>query len=155
MPEPLFAVGADGVDAEALVRDIRATVERKTREGAYNDPRIARAERANLANLRDDDEFLAFYLECLRDAVFVDINDFEIHERRTLFARPLVTLKRGIWKLLKFYTYRLWSQQNDVNGLLLAAIEASESRYREKIAALERRLAEIEQRAAAEPRAQG
>ena len=42
----------------------------------------------------------------------------EIYERRARFTKPLVVLKRAIWKLLKFYTYRLWSQQNQVNGLL-------------------------------------
>ena len=65
-----------------------------------------------LQNLRDEEEFMEFYLGCLRDAVFVDINDFEIVERRQRFSRALVALKRSIWNLLKFYTYRLWSQQN-------------------------------------------
>jgi hypothetical protein len=76
--------------------------------------------------------------------VFVDINDFEIVERRPVFGRLLVRLKRAIWKLLKFYTYRLWSQQNQVNGLLLAALEGLESSTQEKLRALEARLAELE-----------
>jgi hypothetical protein len=142
--ENLFEIGAPGVDTGRIVAEIRETVARKTREGAYSDPRIARAERANLMNLRHEDEFLPFYLECLKDAVFVDINDFDIHERRQRFSRALVALKRTIWKLLKFYTYRLWSQQNQVNGLLLTAVDSLESRYREKIAALESRVAKLE-----------
>lgn len=142
--EVQFEIGAPGVDAERLVAEIRDTVARRTREGAYSDPRIARAERANLMNLKHEDEFLPFYLDCLKDAVFVDINDFDIHERRQRFSRALVALKRTIWKLLKFYTYRLWSQQNQVNGLLLTAVDSLESRYREKVAALEARVAKLE-----------
>jgi hypothetical protein len=141
-----FEIGADGVDVEQLVRAVRERVAEKTRLGLYTDGRVARAERTNLAALRDEAQFLSFYLDCLREAVLVDINDFEIHERRARFSRLLVLLKQAIWKLLKFYTYRLWSQQNQVNGLLLSAIESTESRAREKLAELERRVAELEQR---------
>ena len=141
---PVIEIGADGIDTEAIVEDIRARVSEKMAAGVYRDARVAKAERANLSNMRDEDQFLEFYLDCLRDAVFVDISDFEIVERRSCFNRPLVALKRTIWKLLKFYTYRLWSQQNLVNGLLLSAVEGTEARSRERIAALEKRLAELE-----------
>lgn len=143
MDAKLFEIGATGIDTARIVTEIRETVARKTREGAYSDPRIARAERSNLLNLRSEDDFLPFYLECLKDAVFIDINDFEIHERRR-FGAVLVAVKRGIWMLLKFYTYRLWSQQNQVNGLLLTAVDSIEERHRAKIAALEARLAKLE-----------
>ena len=112
--------------------------------GVYTDVRVARAEKANLANLKDETGFLGFYLDCLREAVYVDISDFEITERRGLFTRSLVTLKTLIWKLLKFYTYRLWSQQNQVNGLLLSAMEGVEERNRDRISALEKRVAQLE-----------
>jgi hypothetical protein len=75
----------------------------------------------------------------------VDIGDFEITERRKRFAPFLVRLKRVIWSLLRFYTYRLWSQQNDVNGLLLAAVEGVDQRYRDRLNELEARVAKLEQ----------
>jgi len=141
--KPLFEIGASGVDTAAIVADIQAAVAEKMARGVYSDPRIALAERTNLMNVRDEERFLAFYLECLRDAVFVDISDFEIHERRRTFGGLFVGLKRLIWKLLKFYTYRLWSQQNQVNGLLLSAIEGIESKYRDKIKELEDKVAKL------------
>ena len=144
--KPLFEVHAPGVDAAALVEDIRRTVERKRAEGHYADPAIVRAERANLSNLRDDEDFFALYMSCLRQAYLVDINDFEIVERRPRFARFFVAMKRTIWNLLRFYTYRLWSQQNQVNGLLLSAIEGTELKARNKIRELEERVAKLEQR---------
>lgn len=144
MTDDIFEVGASGVDTAEIVGRIRANVAEKMARGVYTDSRVARAERTNLANLGNDEGFLAFYLDCLRDAVFVDINDFRIYERRAVFSRLLIALKRVIWKLLKFYTYRLWSQQNQINGLLLSAVESTESRYREKIHKLEERLTALE-----------
>jgi hypothetical protein len=144
--KPMFEIGAAGVDTAAIVADIRSTVADKMAKGLYMDPRIARAERTNLMNLKNEEQFLAFYLECLREAVFVDINDFEIFERRATLGRLSIGLKRLIWKLLKFYTYRLWSQQNQVNGLLLSAIEGVETKYRDKIKELEAKIARLESR---------
>lgn len=138
------SVGASGVDVDKLVAEIRQTAAAKMKSGAYAGAQLARAERFNLENLRKDDNFFELYMDSLRDAVFVDINDFEIRERRGSVALILVPLKRLIWKLLKFYTYRLWSQQNEVNGLLLSAIEEIDRKYRGRIRALEERLARAE-----------
>lgn len=139
-----ISIGADGIDVDRIVADVRAEVGRKIEAGAYDDAVIARAERTNLAHLTDDDQFFAFYLRCLRDAVFVDISDFDIRERRRHLSGLLVALKKTIWKLLKFYTYRLWSQQNQVNGLLVTAVEGLDEKYTERIEQLEKRVEELE-----------
>lgn len=145
MTEPLFKIGAAGVNVEELMAEIRATVEHKLERGVYRDVALAQAERTNLANLQDDETFLRYYLDCLRSAVFININDFEIHERRRLGAGILVGLKKIIWKMLKFYTYRLWSQQNQVNGLLVTALEGLDEKYRNHLRDFERRLAVLEE----------
>jgi hypothetical protein len=140
-----FTVHAPGVDVDAVIADIQATVARKMEEGVYDDGPVMEAERHNLANMKNHDEFLAFYLLCLRENAFVDISDFTIRERRRGTLAPLlVRLKKTIWSLLKFYTYRLWSQQNQVNGLLVTAIDNLDKKYRTKIEVLEKRLAELE-----------
>lgn len=139
-----FEIGADGVDAERIMAEIRDAVSAKMRSGAYAGAQLARAERFNLVNLKKDENFFDFYMESLREAVYVDINDFEIRERRATLAPVLVRLKKTIWSLLKFYTYRMWSQQNQVNGLLLSAAEEVDRKYRDKIKALEDRIAKLE-----------
>ncbi len=139
-------INAPNIDTRKIIEQIEATVADKMQKGLYGDPKVARAERANISNLKNEDDFHHFYMECLHDAVFVDISDFEIHERRTTFSRLFVGLKSLIWKLLKFYTYRLWSQQNQVNGLLLSAVENTENRYRDKIKELERKIEELEKK---------
>ena len=141
-----FEIGADGVDVEHIMTEIRETVALKMKSGAYAGAQLARAERFNLVNLKKDEAFFDFYMESLREAVFVDINDFEIRERRALFAPLLIQLKKALWGLLKFYTYRMWSQQNQVNGLLLSATEEVDRHYRDKIKTLEERIAKLESR---------
>ena len=145
MTEPLFQIGAEGVDVERLMATIRSAVASKMERGVYRDVTLAQAERTNLANLQDDETFLRYYLDCLRNAVCIDINDFEIRERRRLGAGALVGLKKILWKLLKFYTYRLWSQQNQVNGMLVTALEGLDEKYRNRLRDLERRLAALEE----------
>jgi hypothetical protein len=137
-------IGAPGVDVEKVMAEIRAAVDEKRRKGFYNDPRLAWAERTNLLRTDSPDDLLRDYLDSLAEAVCVDINDFPIRERRGPLARPLVWLKTLIWKVLRFYTYRLWSQQNQVNALLLSALETLERRHDEKIRQLETRLARLE-----------
>ena len=144
MNKPVFEIGAPGLDTAKIVEEIQAAVSKKIDDGVYDDARIARAERTNLVNLRGEDQFLGFYIKGLHDAVFVEISDFEIRERRKFFAPMLIRLKKVIWGLLKFYTYRLWSQQNQVNGLLVTAIEGLDEKYAAKIKALEERAAKLE-----------
>ncbi|MDO9542674.1 MAG: hypothetical protein Q7J98_10170 [Kiritimatiellia bacterium] len=138
---PTFSVGAEGVNAEKIMSEIKVAVAGKAARGVYRDLRVAQAERANLVNLSDDESFLKYYLECLRNAVFVDINDFEIRERRRFGSAFFVAFKKIVWSILKFYTYRLWSQQNQINGLLVTAIESMDEKYRARCETLERKLA--------------
>ncbi len=137
-------IGAPGVDAAAIVAEIRATVARKAQEGAYTDLRVASAETHNLDQLRDQDAFFALYLESLRDGVSVDITEFPIVERRRAWGPLLVLFKKTVWGLLKFYTYRLWSQQNQVNSLLLSLAEEMDGHYRRKLESLDSRLKALE-----------
>ena len=153
--EQLLSIGAPGLDVDRLVAEIQATADRKMQDGVYSDARVARAEKTNLVHLRGTDGFLTFYLACLRDAVFVDISDFEIRERRSAFAPALVALKKVIWKLLKFYTYRLWSQQNQVNGLVITALQGIEEQTEGRIAKLEARVAELEAKLGVSEKARG
>jgi hypothetical protein len=91
-----------------------------------------------------NEAFLDALLTILQDTAFVNFGDFDIIERRKYFGRPLVALKKTIWSLLRFYTFRLWSQQNEVNGFLLSSIQVIRENANEKIAKLEARIDELE-----------
>ena len=148
MSEPLFEIGAEGIDTEQIVREIQATVQEKIEAGIYPDETVAKAERNNLQHLESQDAFMDYYMNCLRQAAYVDINEFEIRERRGAFAPVLIALKKTIWKLLVFYTYRLWSQQNQVNGLMVAAVDGMDRKQGRKIQQLEARIAKLEEQLA-------
>lgn len=145
--QPAIRIGADGIDVHKVVEEILASVADKRAQGVYDEQLAARAEKNNLLTIKDDEAFMDQYLVCLRQIVPVDINDFEILERRSRFAPVSKAIKKVIWKMLKFYTYRLWSQQNQTNGVLLAAVETLDRRYRKDIAALKARIAELEKKA--------
>ena len=145
--QPAIRIGADGIDVHKVVEEILASVADKRAQGVYDEQLAARAEKNNLLTIKDDEAFMDQYLVCLRQIVPVDINDFEILERRSRFAPVSKAVKKVIWKMLKFYTYRLWSQQNQTNGVLLAAVETLDRRYRKEIAALKARVAELEKKA--------
>lgn len=139
------SLGAEGVDVDALVREVREEVSQKRNAGVYTDARIGRAERHNLMYMADSEELLRFYLGCLKDGVHVDINDYTIEDRRAGWkGRGLVKMKTVIWKLLKFYTFRMWHQQNQINAMLVTALESSYKQSEKKIASLEKRIAELE-----------
>lgn len=142
--QPAIRIGADGIDVHKVVEEILASVADKRAQGVYDEQLAARAEKNNLLTIKDDEAFMDQYLVCLRQIVPVDINDFEILERRSRFAPVSKAIKKVIWKMLKFYTYRLWSQQNQTNGVLLAAVETLDRRYRKDIASLKARIAELE-----------
>lgn len=141
---PAIQIGADGIDVHALVEQILDTVADKRARGVYDDDVVARAERNNLLLLQDDAQFMEQYLTCLRQIVPVDINDFDIVEKRGALAPVSLLVKKSLWKLLKFYTYRLWSQQNQTNAVLLAAIEIMNRKHKAEISELKERIESLE-----------
>ena len=66
MSNPEFTINTDEVDVAALVKQIRESVAEKKKTGAYSDAQVAVAERSNLTNLKDDEEFISLYgFSCL------------------------------------------------------------------------------------------
>ena len=141
-----ITIGALGIDTDAIIKEARDAVARKRKDGTYNAAGLDGKKRINPLEFKNDDKFLSFYLENLRETAFVDISDFEIEEKRLRFKGFFLRLKRGIWSLLKFYTYRLWSQQNQVNGLLLSGIEGIHERHQEQVRSLENKIEELEKK---------
>lgn len=141
----MIKITAPGIDTKTVISDIYASVKQKTDAGVYQTAGLGEDKLHAPFAFRDNAEFLSFYLESLRENAFVDISDYEITEKRSRFRTLLIGIKKAIWSLLRFYTYRLWSQQNQINGLLLAAAEGIHEQQNEKIAALEARIKALEQ----------
>ena len=143
--DSIFNIGSDiqNINAEDIVAQIKQKVEQNMEDGIYQDPTIAVAEKHRLINVKGIEDFTPYFMSCLKASINIDINDFEIVEKRSKFGKVLVKYKTLIWKSLKFYTYRLWSQQNYVNSLLLSALETVEQNHRIKLESLEKRIEEL------------
>lgn len=145
MNSDVFELDPSLPNVSQLVDEIHQKVQADVEAHVYDDARIGVAERSNLSNIRKEDEFLSFYLRCLHNGASVDINDFEItHDSGGLKGKVMVKVKTIIWKMQKFLTFRMWSQQNQINSFLATAIESTFERYETKINQLEQQVAKLE-----------
>ena len=143
-----FDIGSniENINAEDIVAQVQKKVEQNMEDGIYQDPTIAAAEKHRLINVKGIEDFTPYFMSCLKASINIDINDFEIVEKRSKLSKVLVKFKTLIWKSLKFYTYRMWSQQNYVNSLLLSALETVEQNHRIQIETLEKRIEKLEKK---------
>ena len=137
MKDEVFEINTPGVDVEAIMERIRERVEEKRRTGTYERYNLSAATALEMNNLRSDDAYLDYYLKTIWRAADVDLGDFEIYSKTFLIGRPAVWLKKIIWKLLKFYTFRLFSQQKDYNARMASIVQGLDAKYERRLAALE------------------
>jgi len=81
--------------------------------------------------LKDNTEVLSRVIAHMRESAVIDIGDFEIVNTGGPFGRLEVLVKKTIWKLLRFYTYRMFSQQRAFNMQVVAVLEAMWRRLEE------------------------
>lgn len=115
MEEKLFEVGAEGIDVEKIMEKIRVRVEEKKKAGLYDRYDLTGITKLELENLTSEEEFLNYYTRILQRTCDVNIGDFPIVNEGGLLGRLEVLVKKIIWKLMKFYTYRLFTQQKEFN----------------------------------------
>ncbi|MFU8780254.1 MAG: hypothetical protein ACNA71_04425 [Kiritimatiellia bacterium] len=140
----MIKVFAKNIDTEAAAQKIVDAAQNRQKHVTLPLERLISSRVQSPAGFKNNTAFIKALLVTLQDSAFVDISDFEIIERRQRWSRPLIALKKGIWGLLRFYTFRLWSQQNEVNGFLLAALQGIHEDANERITKLEARITELE-----------
>ncbi len=136
-----FRIETAGVDVERVMTEIRRRVEAKRARGIYRQSPLDEAghEEGNVF-LKKGNEYFDFYLKSLLLAAEIDISDFEIASKTPFFGQAVVWLKRIIWKLMKFYTFRLFSQQKDFNARVAVVLQGMDRRYSRKLAELEEKI---------------
>ena len=136
----IFEIGADGVDVGKVLREIDERVERKRSAGVYDRYDLSRIASLELANVKSEADFLDYSLRVIQQTWDIDLGDFPIYSKGGLIGRPAVLLKKLIWKLLKFYTYRLFSQQKEFNCQVVNAITSLNKRWESEIEEIKKRL---------------
>jgi hypothetical protein len=131
--EPLFEISSAKVDTDAIMQEIRKRIQEKDAAGIYNHYNLARIHTLELQDIEDEEDFLEYYLKAVGSTWAVDINDWEIVNKGGLFGKPALLLKKILWKLLKFYTYRLWSQQREFNAQIANTVNAMYKKFSTEI----------------------
>ena len=140
----MLTVHAPGLKEADIAQQIQQAAAKRHENATLPMQRLLDSKVQSPAGFANTTEFIHALLATLQDTSFVDISDYEIIERRQRWSRPLIALKKAIWSLLRFYTFRLWSQQNEINGFLLAALQGIHEDSNERITKLEARIAELE-----------
>jgi len=127
MNSPFAEIGADGCDTEKALRDI----EEAAAGMSPVDEALDTIRELDIKALKDNTEVLSRVIAHMRESAVIDIGDFEIVNTGGPFGRLEVLVKKTIWKLLRFYTYRMFSQQRAFNMQVVAVLEAMWRRLEE------------------------
>ena len=140
--ENLFKTRETELNLETLDREIAFKIKQRQELGVYEHFDLTRVTHLLLRDIRDSGEFFRQHLAAIIRSWAVDINDFEIiRKQEGILGNLEVLFKKVIWKLLKFYTYRLFSQQREYNFQISNTLTIMEKHYREKLDSLEKELA--------------
>ncbi len=120
--ENLFEIKDSQIDIRKIMETIDKRIEEKKKAGFYEKYDLSRVHNLEIEKISDDRDFLEYYLKVLRQTYDINIGDFEIHSKGGFLGKPVVCLKKIIWNLLKFYTYRLFSQQKEFNAQITNAV---------------------------------
>jgi len=139
-PEALFEIPSARVDTESIMKEIRERINEKEQAGIYHKYNLAKINTLELQDIEDEEDFLEYYLKAISSTWAVDINDWEIISKGGPFGKPALLLKKSIWKLLKFYTYRLWSQQREFNAQIANTVNALNKKFDAEISELKKEI---------------
>ncbi len=127
-------------ELEWVKKEIEKRVREKKESGIYEKYNLARINTLELQDIENESDFLDYYLKAIKSTWAIDINDWEIINKGGVFGKAVVILKKIIWKLLKFYTYRLWSQQREFNAQISNTVNAIHSKYEKEINELKKEI---------------
>lgn len=135
-------ISAGGLDVDKIMQEIKERVEQKRKQGVYDKYNLEGLATKDIDQLQTEKDFLDYYLELIQHTCDINIGDFEIPSKGGIFGKIVAKFKRVMWIMLRFYTYRLFSQQKEFNFQLVNTIMSLNKRIEE----LEKELATKTQR---------
>ena len=143
MNKPFFKIETPGLSADALMAEINASIAQKTAKGVYDTINLEDQSDFDVLAIKDESQFLDYYLKAIQKSWAIDINDFAIPRKAGWLGGLEKMTKTIIWKCLKFYTYRLFSQQREFNSQASHAILAMHQDFQKQYDTLRADLATI------------
>ncbi|MBN2143468.1 MAG: hypothetical protein JW774_02480 [Candidatus Aureabacteria bacterium] len=147
MSEAFFEIKNCSVTGSQIMAEIQRRIKEKEDQGIYQKYSLSRSVQFEWKEVSDETQFLDYYLKTIRRSWAVDINEFEIPKKKGLKGKIELLFKKIIWKSLKFYTYRLFSQQREFNSQAAHTLLLLHQDYTEKIKKLETELKAVEKTA--------
>ena len=126
--DDVFSIELDNVDVSEFVRAVRERVEKKKAAGASDKGNLVGITKLEVSQAKSEEDFLRYHLKALRKSWEIDIGDYEISSKGGIFGRPAVWLKKVLWFLLKFYTFRMFMQQRDFNLQVVNTLQALDTK---------------------------
>ncbi len=120
--------------AERIEKNIR------DREAVYALYDLKKIAPFDLLDIQDESQFLQFYLKAILRTWAIDINDFSIPRKPGFVGAAELVLKKTLWKLLKFYTFRLFSQQREFNSQVSYTLAAIHKDYTARVYTLQKQI---------------
>jgi hypothetical protein len=120
----IIEIGANGVDTDEIMRRIRERIEAKRKAGVYDRYNLTGITKLEVAEAKSEEDFLRYSLKMLQRTHEIDIADFPIPNKGGPFGWLAVLVKKVLWYLLKFYTWRMWTQQREFNAQVVNTLRA-------------------------------
>jgi hypothetical protein len=138
-----FKLRPTKLNMKKITGKIRMSIRERLEKKVYEHLDLSRVMGWQLHDIRDQDPdatLLPSCLSILQHSWAIDINDFIIpHKKRSLGLLALA-VKKILWKLLKFYTFRLFSQQRELNVQAVSLLSLLHAHYQKKILLLQAEL---------------
>ena len=128
--DDLFSIDLEDIDVQEIVRAVKERVEKKKAAGVYHKYNLVGITKLEVSQAKSEEDFLRYQLKALRKSWEIDIGDFEIPSKGGLLGPPGVWLKKLIWFLLKFYTFRMFTQQRDFNLQVVHTLQALDNKIK-------------------------
>lgn len=135
--------GLSDTELKELEKKIDQDISEKESQGVYQKFNLDNLSTFDIQDIQSESQFLDYYLKVVQKTWAIDINDFEIPGRSGFAGKIEKGLKKVIWKLLKFYTYRLFSQQREFNSQVAATLQTLQVDFDEKFERLESQISQL------------
>jgi len=130
MQEDIFYIK----DSEINLHNIHAEITSAVKNNKYQNYDLSKVSRYLLASIKDRKQYINENIKIINKSWAIDINDFEILiKKKGVLSLLEFLFKKVIWKLLKFYTYRLFSQQREFNMQMKDALTLLYSDYQKRL----------------------
>lgn len=147
MSDEPFRIDSFVIDVETIMAKIEERVQDKKKKGIYDLYNLENLPLLELEQIKTDDDILNYSLRMIQKSSDINISDFQIlKDGQGLVAGIEVFVKKLIWKLLKFYTYRLFVQQKEFNYQVVNALNVMHRNYQKKIEELNNRVRVLERK---------